>query len=72
MGALSRNRAERSTASEWQPDADRCFVLVVEDEPETRLLYEKYLRDTPFQPIAVDNIRQAREVAPPSRGSHRA
>lgn len=49
-------------ASEWQPDADHLLVLVVEDEPETRLLYEKYLRDTTFQPIAVDNIRQAREV----------
>jgi CheY-like chemotaxis protein len=35
--------------------------LVVEDEPETRLLYEKYLRNTPFRPIPAGSIRQARE-----------
>jgi signal transduction histidine kinase/DNA-binding response OmpR family regulator len=52
----------RVDVSEWQPDADRLLVLIVEDERETRLLYETYLRETTFQPIAVDNIRQAREV----------
>ena len=40
---------------------NRLLVLVVEDEPETRLLYEKYLRDTPFRPIPAGSIRQARE-----------
>jgi CheY-like chemotaxis protein len=40
---------------------NRLSVLVVEDEPETRLLYEKYLRNTPFRPIPAGSIRQARE-----------
>ena len=34
---------------------------MVEDEPETRLLYEKYLRNTAFRPIPAGSIRQARE-----------
>jgi DNA-binding response OmpR family regulator len=37
-------------------------VLIVEDRPETRLLYEKYLRRTPFQPVPAGSIRQAREA----------
>jgi CheY-like chemotaxis protein len=40
---------------------NRLPVLVVEDEPETRLLYEKYLRHTLFKPIPAGSIRQARE-----------
>lgn len=39
----------------------RVPVLIVEDEPEIQLLYEKYLRRTPFQPILAGSIRQARE-----------
>jgi signal transduction histidine kinase/CheY-like chemotaxis protein len=55
-------RAERiEPAAEAPPEDGRLAVLVVEDEPETRLLYEKYLRDTPFRPIAAGSIRQARE-----------
>ncbi|BCA53326.1 Histidine kinase [Nitrospira sp. KM1] len=45
-----------------QPDETRLPVLVVEDEPETRLVYEKYLRRTPFQPIPAASIRQGREL----------
>jgi signal transduction histidine kinase/DNA-binding response OmpR family regulator len=44
-----------------QPDADHLYVLVVEDEPGARLLYDTYLRGTMFQPIAAGSIRQARE-----------
>ncbi|ALA59095.1 response regulator [Nitrospira moscoviensis] len=44
-----------------EPEADRIPVLVVEDEPETRLLYEKYLRRTVFQIIPAGSILQARE-----------
>ncbi|OQW31062.1 MAG: hypothetical protein A4E19_20635 [Nitrospira sp. SG-bin1] len=39
----------------------RVPVLIVEDEPEIRLLYEKYLRRTPFQPIPAGSIAHARE-----------
>jgi len=44
------------------PDEGRLQILMVEDEPETRLLYEKYLRHTAFQPVPVGSIRQAREA----------
>ncbi len=43
-------------------DSERVPLLIVEDEPETRLLYAKYLRGTPFQPVAAGSIRQAREM----------
>jgi signal transduction histidine kinase/DNA-binding response OmpR family regulator len=58
------NDIERAEQIEALPVADndnRLPVLVVEDEPGTRLLYEKYLRNTPFRPIAAGSIRQARE-----------
>jgi signal transduction histidine kinase/CheY-like chemotaxis protein len=35
-------------------------ILIVEDHPETRLLYEKYLRNTKYQPISVSGLRDAR------------
>jgi CheY-like chemotaxis protein len=35
-------------------------ILVIEDEPDTRLIYEKYLRDSPFQALSVSNTRRAR------------
>ena len=47
---------------QWQPDPDHVLVLVVEDDPGARLLYETYLRGTIFQPIAAGSIRQARET----------
>jgi signal transduction histidine kinase/CheY-like chemotaxis protein len=43
-------------------DQNRITVLVVEDDIETRLLYEKYLRGTGFQPIPARSIREARVV----------
>jgi signal transduction histidine kinase/DNA-binding response OmpR family regulator len=58
------NDIERAEQIEIQPladDDDRLPVLIVEDEPETRLLYEKYLRNTAFRPIPAGSIRQARE-----------
>ena len=47
---------------QWQPEPDHVLVLVVEDEPAARLLYDSYLRGTIFQPIAAGSIRQARET----------
>lgn len=54
-------RAEQIEALPVADDDKRLPVLVVEDEPETRLLYEKYLRNTAFRPIPAGSIRQARE-----------
>ena len=41
-------------------DQNRVPVLVIEDEIETRLLYEKYLRGTGFQPVPARSVREAR------------
>jgi signal transduction histidine kinase/DNA-binding response OmpR family regulator len=43
-------------------DQARQPVLVIEDEIEPRLLYEKYLRSTVFQPLAARNLREARAL----------
>jgi signal transduction histidine kinase/CheY-like chemotaxis protein len=37
-------------------------VLLVEDNPQLRLVYESYLRDTPFQPVPVKNDREAAQL----------
>ncbi len=38
------------------------LVLIVEDEAETRLIYEKYLAESPFQALAVSSLRQGRDA----------
>jgi signal transduction histidine kinase/DNA-binding response OmpR family regulator len=55
-------RAEAEGGGEWHVDGNRVPVLILEDEPETRLIYESFLRDTPFQMFAVSNLRQARNA----------
>jgi signal transduction histidine kinase/CheY-like chemotaxis protein len=45
-----------------QPDTDLDPVLVVEDSPEDVLLYEKFLRGSRFQPIAVSTLARGRET----------
>jgi DNA-binding response OmpR family regulator len=52
----------RLSGEAWQLKAGRLPVLVVEDEVETQLVYEKYLQDTIFQPIPARTIREAQEV----------
>ena len=47
---------------EWDIDESRIPVLVVEDEPETRLIYERFLRGSVFQMISAGNLRQARDA----------
>jgi len=37
-------------------------VLVLDDEPATRLIYEKYLRESPFQVLSASNLREARDA----------
>jgi CheY-like chemotaxis protein len=45
-----------------QFDPNRLPVLIVEDEVETQLIYEKFLKDSSFQPISAHTLRQARQV----------
>jgi signal transduction histidine kinase/CheY-like chemotaxis protein len=40
----------------------RSPVLVLDDDAETRLIYEKHLRDSRYQPLCVRNLREAREM----------
>lgn len=44
------------------PSPNKVPVLLVEDEPDARLVYTKYLNGSPFQPVPVATIGQAREV----------
>ena len=44
------------------PDATRHPVLIVEDNPETIFIYEKYLKGTPFQVIPASTTAEARRV----------
>ncbi len=49
-------------AASWQLEPLRTPVLVVEDSPETLLVYEKYLAGSGFQVIPAYGVREAREA----------
>jgi signal transduction histidine kinase/DNA-binding response OmpR family regulator len=40
----------------------KIHVLLVEDEPEVRLFYEKILRGTPYQVVPASTLREARDL----------
>ncbi|MEW6270754.1 MAG: ATP-binding protein [Thermodesulfobacteriota bacterium] len=58
--AYAVKEPERSI--EWLADLDKIPVLVVEDQPETILTYEKFLAGTSFQMLAVRTVREARDA----------
>ncbi|MEO6308622.1 MAG: ATP-binding protein [Nitrospiraceae bacterium] len=41
-------------------DTSRIPVLIVEDHPETRLIYQTFLRNTPYQAIPTAGLREAK------------
>jgi len=43
------------------------LVLIVEDDEATRMLYEKYLKGSPYRPLGVPTLAAAREVVKASR-----
>lgn len=51
--------SEPTGASIIDIEHGRIPILVIDDEPQTCLLYEKFLRDTPFHLVAASNLRQA-------------
>ncbi|MCX6046760.1 MAG: ATP-binding protein [Chloroflexi bacterium] len=51
-----------ATMAEWMLDPQRQPVLLVEDEPEIILLYEKYLRGSNFQLLSARNLREVRTL----------
>jgi signal transduction histidine kinase/CheY-like chemotaxis protein len=55
---LSDDAAER----DWHIDETRIPVLFLDDESETRLIYENFLRGSSFQMIPAGNIQQARNA----------
>ncbi|MFN8489363.1 MAG: ATP-binding protein [Caldilineaceae bacterium] len=49
-----------ATSADWVVDPQRLPVLVIEDEAEMALLYEKYLRNSNFQFFAARTLWEAR------------
>jgi DNA-binding response OmpR family regulator len=49
-------------ARETAVDTGLAPVLFVDDDIETRFLYEKYLRNSTYQPVCVGTLRDARDV----------
>jgi signal transduction histidine kinase/response regulator RpfG family c-di-GMP phosphodiesterase len=58
----SHTGGEVKPAPSWELDETRMPVLVLEDAPETRLLYEKFLRQSAFQLIPANNLSEARRI----------
>ena len=58
----SQTVGEAKPAASWEIDETRIPVLVLEDAPETRLLYEKFLRQSAFQQISANNLGEARRI----------
>ena len=56
----SQTDGELKQVASWEIDETRIPILVLEDAPETRLLYEKFLRQSVFQLIPASNLREAR------------
>ena len=50
-----------------QVPAEGAWVLIVEDDEGTRVLYEKFLRTSRFRPVSVPSLASAREVIKASR-----
>ncbi len=50
------------SAPSWQLEPTRTPILVVEDSPETILVYEKYLAGSGFQVLPAYTVREAREA----------
>ena len=52
--------AELDPAAEEAPS--QASVLLIEDNYETRLIYEKYLRASPWKVVAARSVREAENV----------
>lgn len=55
-------KAEQVVVAMPQAEAERSTVLLIDDEVESRLLYEKYLRGSHFQVIAARSVREGEAV----------
>ncbi len=46
----------------WEPDSARWPVLVVEDDPAMRLVYQRLLHGSPFQMVPARSVGEARQL----------
>lgn len=56
------NEAPSPQPTEAAVQANLLPVLIVEDHPQTRLLYEKFLRNSAYQPLLASNLREAQSL----------
>lgn len=58
-----RDRSEVVPASiEWARDPQKLLVLIVEDSPSMRMMYDSFLAGSPFQALHAATTRQAEEI----------
>jgi CheY-like chemotaxis protein len=55
-------RALATAAPVWVPDASGLPVLIVEDDADTILTYQSYLRDSGFRPVCAATTREAEKL----------
>ncbi len=60
-------QAEQLEEQPLPAPSDAPWVLIVEDDPATRLIHEKFLKDSPFRPVAVPTLAAARELLKSAR-----
>jgi signal transduction histidine kinase/DNA-binding response OmpR family regulator len=63
-GATAPEPPFAEARSAAQPGA---LVIIVEDDEATRVLYEKYLKGSPYRPLGIPTLAAAREVIRASR-----
>jgi len=62
VAASEAEPTDNAPPQRWEWDETRLPVLVLDDEPATRLIYEKYLRESAFQVLSAGNLREARDA----------
>ena len=59
---ISDGQTAEAAEREWQVAEGRIPVLVLEDDAQTRLIYQNYLRNSVFQMIPAGNLREVRNI----------
>jgi signal transduction histidine kinase/CheY-like chemotaxis protein len=62
LANFETNGVAASQPVEATVELGRSPVLVLDDDAETRLIYDKHLRDSRYQPLSARNLREAREL----------
>jgi signal transduction histidine kinase/DNA-binding response OmpR family regulator len=59
---FEKNDSTGSQPVDTTVELGRSLVLVLDDDAEARLIYEKHLRDSRYQAVTTRNLREAREL----------